>query len=94
MVLDHIRAVAHAHKAGIILTTHSPNHALAYASKVAILDRNGGFSIGRPDEVISESYLQQTYSVEAELLDIRTRRGDQVTLCVPLVSARSRLCLS
>jgi iron complex transport system ATP-binding protein len=87
MVLDHIRAVALAQKAGVILTTHSPNHALAYASTVAILGRDGGFSIGRPDEVISEAYLQQTYSVEAELLDIHTRSGRQVTLCVPLVSA-------
>jgi iron complex transport system ATP-binding protein len=86
-VLEHIREIARTKNVSVILTTHSPNHALAYATKVAILGRDGSFTVGLPEEVISEKYIRDTYRVEAELLGIRTRRGEIVTLCVPLLSA-------
>lgn len=84
VVLEHIRTAARMRRVSVILTTHSPNHALAYATKVAILGRDGSFRVGVPEEVISEEYLRKTYRVDAELLGVRTRRGSQVTLCVPL----------
>jgi len=86
-VLEHVREVSRTKGVSVILTTHSPNHALAYATKVVILKRNGGFTVGLPEEVISEKYILDTYRVEAELLGIRTKRGEIVTICVPLLSA-------
>jgi iron complex transport system ATP-binding protein len=85
-VLDHIRAVVRTQQVSVILTTHSPNHALAYASKVAIIGRDKSFAVGAPEEMISEQYLRETYRVEAELFGIHTRQGKNVRFCIPLSS--------
>jgi iron complex transport system ATP-binding protein len=86
-VLEHIRTVARTQQVSVILTTHSPNHALAYASKVAIIGRDKSFAVGSPEEMISELYLRETYRVEAELFGMQTRHGHTVRFCIPL-SAR------
>jgi iron complex transport system ATP-binding protein len=86
-VLEHIRTVVRTQQVSVILTTHSPNHALAYASKVAIIGRDKSFAVGAPEEMISERYLRETYRVEAELFGIHTRHGKNVRFCIPL-SAR------
>jgi iron complex transport system ATP-binding protein len=82
-VLEHIRNVARKNRIGVILTTHYPNHALLYASKALVLDRGERFSVGAPEEVITEKYLRHAYRVEAELLGIETRVGGRFTICVP-----------
>jgi len=87
-VLEHIRAIVKKQKIGVILTTHSPNHALTYATKVAVIGRDKSFAAGTPDEVISEQYLRETYRVETELFGIRTRLGQTIRFCIPL-QARS-----
>lgn len=83
-VLEHIRTVVRTQNVSVILTTHSPNHALAYATKVAIMGRDKSFAVGTPEEVISEQYLRETYRVDAELFGIRTRYGKTVRFCIPL----------
>lgn len=85
-VLDHIQSIVQKQKISVILTTHSPNHALAYASKVAVIGRGRSFAVGNPETVISEGYLRDTYDVEAEMLGVRTRRGTTVRFCIPLSS--------
>ncbi|MFD2837199.1 ATP-binding cassette domain-containing protein [Azotobacter vinelandii] len=49
-VMAHIRQIAHGRDMGIILTTHHPDHALLYASRVLTLDRekNATGSATRP----------------------------------------------
>jgi iron complex transport system ATP-binding protein len=83
-VLEHIRTVVKTQHVSVILTTHSPNHALAYASQVAILGHDKSFAVGTPEEMISEQYLLDTYGVEAELFGIHTRQGMTVRFCIPL----------
>ena len=85
-VLEHIRTVVRTQQVSVILTTHSPNHALAYASKVAIIGRDKSFAVGAPEEMISEQYLRETYRVNAELFGIHTRQGKNVRFCIPLSS--------
>jgi iron complex transport system ATP-binding protein len=86
-VLEYIREISRTRGISVLLTMHSPNHALAYATKVAVLERNGDFIVGCPEKVISEKYIRDTYQVNAELLGIKTKRGEIVTICVPLLSA-------
>jgi len=86
-VLEHVREVAKTRNVSIILTTHSPNHALAYASKVVVLSHDGVCAVGKPEDVISEKYLRDTYRVETELFKFRTKHGSDKTLCVPLMIA-------
>lgn len=82
-VMAHVRRIAAEREMGIVLTTHHPNHALLYASRVLVLDRERRCHSGAPAQVITEHYLRQTYGVEAEIHAITHRDGQQTRLCVP-----------
>lgn len=82
-VMAHVRRIVNEQGMGIILTTHYPNHALLYASRVLVLDRERRYVIGAPAEVITESYLRQTYDVDTEIHDITHRNGQSSRWCVP-----------
>jgi iron complex transport system ATP-binding protein len=69
-VLEHVRALADSRKMAVVMTTHDPNQALAYATLTATIDRHGGFARGRPEEVVTAKYLSATYGVRARILDV------------------------
>lgn len=83
-VLDHVSRLSQEHGLGIIMTTHDPNHALLHASKVATIGRNGGFAVGRPQDIVTEDYLRQTYRVHARIVDAPLACSGTVRLCLPL----------
>lgn len=78
-VLEHVRALADRSGIAVIMTSHDPNHALCYASRVAAMGRDGAFIVGSPQAVVTEEYLFATYGVRTRLV----RVGDGV-LCLPL----------
>ncbi|GEO80032.1 ABC transporter ATP-binding protein [Pararhodospirillum oryzae] len=78
-VLDRVGALARREGKGIILTTHDPNHALAHATRVAALGRDGSLHVGPPDEVVTAAYLHATYGVRSRFLALEDR-----TVCVPV----------
>ena len=82
-VMAHIRRIIAELGMSVILTTHHPNHALLYATRVMLLDRDKRVTVGQPAEVITERYLSQTYGVRTEILDIAQRSGQTVRLCIP-----------
>lgn len=82
-VMAHIRQIADEQNLGILLTTHYPNHALLYATRVLALDRHEGYQLGTPNEVITEAYLQQTYQVSVEIHEVVRREGPTTRLCIP-----------
>lgn len=88
-VMRHIRRIVDQQGMSVVLTTHYPNHALLYASRALVLDREKRYSVGTPAEVISEDYLRQTYGVETEIHDIRQRSGHISRLCIPAGEAQA-----
>lgn len=73
-VMAHIRRIAGLGMS-IILTTHYPNHALTFATRVMALDRDRKYTLGRPAEVITEDYLNRTYGVKTEIHSVTLRDG-------------------
>ena len=82
-VLAHISRIVADKGISVILTTHYPNHALLYATRVLALDRDESYIVGAPEKVITETYLRETYSVETEIHDIGLRNGRSARMCVP-----------
>ncbi|WKN19827.1 ABC transporter ATP-binding protein [Azotobacter vinelandii] len=82
-VMAHIRQIAHGRDMGIILTTHHPDHALLYASRVLTLDREKRYRVGAPATLISEDYLRRTYGVETEIHEIDRHDGRKTRICIP-----------
>jgi iron complex transport system ATP-binding protein len=82
-VMAHISQIVADKGISVILTTHYPNHALLYATRVLALDRDKSYIVGAPSKVITERYLRDTYSVETEIHDIGLRNGQRTRVCVP-----------
>ena len=82
-VLRHVRRLVDGGTVGVLLTTHSPDHALLFASRAIVFDRAGHFVVGRPEGVITEAYLDAAYETESEIHDIQQRNGGRTRVCVP-----------
>ena len=78
-VLEHVSRLAAEQDLCIVMTTHDPNQALLHATRAATIDRDGRFAIGRPNDLVTASYLSATYGVRAGIFD--TPAG---SLCLPL----------
>jgi len=79
-VLDHARALAKSEGRGVILAAHDPNHALAYADRVGLIGRDGKFSLGAPEEMITAEWLATTYGVRARVVPAQS---DAPAFCLP-----------
>ena len=81
-VLSHVRRLVQGQARSIILTTHDPNQALHVASRVLLLDRERRWTMGPPAQVVTERSLRDTYRVESELHEVRSRSGTLVRCVV------------
>jgi iron complex transport system ATP-binding protein len=77
-ILEHVRELAENGGPGVVMTTHSPNDALAYATMVAVLGPDGGFLTGRPNDVITGPLLEQIYDVGVRMTPVDGR-----LICLP-----------
>jgi iron complex transport system ATP-binding protein len=68
---------------GIVLTTHSPDHALLCGTQVAVFHRNAPIEAGVPHEVITNSLMYRLYGVHVHVHEMRRPRGTRVKMCVP-----------
>jgi len=68
----------------LMMSSHLPNHALLYSSKVALMHNGGVFAIGNPDDVISEESLQEIYGIEVKIFTGRDGSGrEEIKFCMP-----------
>ena len=77
-VLQQVRKLSHA-GLSIVLSTHNPDHALACASQVLVLNEGTLQAAGPPDSVLTEKLLSKIYRVDVHLE--RLSNGQRV--CVP-----------
>jgi len=81
VVLTEIRRLA-ARGAGIVLSTHDPDHAFAIADRVALMHGGEIISNGRPADVLTSERLHTVYGVHVTIE--KTSRGQVV--CAPSYS--------
>lgn len=64
----------------VIITTHTPDHAIMLGGTTAILDRNGHLTSGKTEEIVTEETLKELYGTDLALLNVdRVKRP----ICVP-----------
>ena len=57
------------HGLTVIMTSHLPNHALQYSTKVALMNDGKFLAVGSPEEVMTEANLRDTYGIDVRILD-------------------------
>ncbi len=70
---------------GVIMTTHSPDQAFMCDSKVALLQRNAPVQFGKATDVITRKNLRDAYRVDVRVVELTTKEGKRIRLCVPMV---------
>jgi len=56
----------------VIITTHTPDHAIMLGGTTAILDRTGHLTVGESEEMITEERLRELYSADLRLTYINS----------------------
>jgi iron complex transport system ATP-binding protein len=68
----------------IIMSSHFPNHAFSFSSKVALMNNRTFIAVGNPEEVVTEENLEATYGIPVRIFSvIDTKSGDDIRFCVP-----------
>lgn len=80
-VLQHIKHLAESGLA-IIMSTHYPDHALQYASKVALMKDKNVDRIGEPGLIITEDNLKDIYGVGIKIVNATVSNEKRVMVCV------------
>jgi len=83
-VLGQIKELA-ASGIGIIMTSHSPDHAFLCSTKVALFLRNRTLLIGSTEHIVTEKNLEQAYGVEINIINSRLSSGRNLQLCTPVI---------
>lgn len=80
-VLKHIQYLTE-HGLGIIMSTHHPNHAMQYASKVALMNNTKIQHIGCPESVVTEKNLADIYGVDIKIANAYVSHESAVKVCL------------
>jgi iron complex transport system ATP-binding protein len=84
-VLTHILTLTRDQGLGVVMTTHNPNDALLYGSRVAVMGAGGRFITGAPHQIITKELLDGLYGVLVQMIPI----SGNANLCVPVHDTRS-----
>lgn len=74
----------------IIMTSHYPNHAFLFSSRIALMANGRFHAVGDPEEVINPENLGAIYGMEVRILTaVDPGDGDTVRFCVPARTAQA-----
>ena len=91
-VLGHAARLAKEGRMGVLMTTHDPNHALFHASAVLAIGPEGRFSLGAPEQVVTEDYLRDTYGINPHPVQTGLKDGRKTNVFLPI--AKTAKCSS
>ncbi len=70
---------------GILMSTHSPDHAFMLGSKAIILNKEKVFAKGSLDEIVTAALLKQTYGVNVQIFDTPQGSVPSRKICAPSI---------
>ena len=75
--------------AGIVFTTHQPNHALAVADRTLILRNDLSYNYGVSNEILTEAALSSLYGVQIKTAEFDVA-GEQIPSITQIFSAQMK----
>ena len=54
----------------VIMTSHLPDHALLFSSRVVLMKDGGFLAVGKPEDVMTEESLKQIYGIEVKMVTV------------------------
>lgn len=69
---------------GVVMTTHSPDHAFMCNSNVVLLQKDEPMKFGRAVDVITERNMREAYGVGVKIVEFVTSEGEIMRMCAPV----------
>lgn len=82
-VIDKVRELA-AKGYGVVMTTHSPDHAFMCHSNVVLLQNAQPMKFGRAVDVITEKNMRAAYGVNVKIVEFVNTNGEITRMCAPV----------
>ena len=70
---------------GILMATHTPDHAFMIGSKVVVVDHGALYRCGKPETTLTPETLKQIYGVEVQVLDTPHNGICSRKICAPVM---------
>jgi iron complex transport system ATP-binding protein len=70
---------------GILMSTHTPDHAFMIASKVVVVDHGKLYRCGKPETTLTPETLKQIYGVDVQVFDTPHNGISSRKVCAPLM---------
>lgn len=68
---------------GVLMTTHSPDHAFMCKSNVVLLQPNKPMRFGSAKEIVTEKNMREAYGVEVRVVEFVNKRSEVMRMCAP-----------
>lgn len=79
-VLDVLKQLA-GQGIGIIMSSHSPDHAFYCGASVVLINRDGSYSFGGSNTLLTEENLKKVYGVGLKILSGSDKQGNVIYTC-------------
>lgn len=70
---------------GIVMTTHVPDQTFQFPCNVALLQKNGIFSFGDSNKIVTEKNLKSAYGVDVKIAELIEVNGYRIKVCAPIL---------
>lgn len=70
---------------GILMTTHSPDHAFLMDSDVLLLQRNAPMRYGPAAQIITEASMREAYGIRVRVVEFADEEGNITRMCAPAI---------
>ena len=70
---------------GILMTTHSPDHAFLMDSNVLLLRRDAPMRYGEATQIITESSMRDAYGIRVRVVEFSDEEGNITRMCAPAI---------
>ena len=83
-VIDKVSSLAE-RDLGVIMTTHSPDHAFMCDSDVVLLQKDAPMKFGRAVDIITEKNMKQAYGVHIKIVEFVNTKNKIMRMCAPVI---------
>ncbi len=71
----------------IVMSSHMPDYALLYSSRVVLMNKGSFLAVDSPDKVITEGNLKEIYGIDVKILSIEEPgTGKKIRFCLPVTN--------
>ncbi len=84
VILKTVHELAEKYNIAVVMTTHMPDQALIFPSKVALMHKGTFIACGYGEKILTDDNLKIVYNMGVRVLDVEDKQNQKMhTVCIP-----------